>query len=110
MIQKLLDSWKVITIIIAMLSTGAWFSVTNATQDDIIKVEKTIQLVGLRLDQKIQNDQTYNLQERVWKLEDRHSCIDLAGCKFQMSPTQYNEYRILRTRLKCLQAGKGGCS
>lgn len=35
-------------------------------------VNKSIQKLSIRLDQKIQDDRLNNIQERIWKLEDRY--------------------------------------
>ena len=71
---------------------------------------KDLQLLAMRVEQKIVNDQIYNLQERLYNYEDRHGCVDLQGCKDMMSPEQFKIYRLWRDQLKCLRDGRDDCA
>jgi peptidoglycan hydrolase CwlO-like protein len=48
-----------------------------------------VQLLAERLDQKILQDRLYNIQERIWKLQDRYETIE------KMPTSVKEEYRNL---------------
>jgi hypothetical protein len=50
-----------------------------ATADDIKRVMKSVDLIGERLDHKIQEDRLYALQKRMWTLEDRYGGATVPG-------------------------------
>jgi len=52
-------------------------------------------LVELRLEQKILSDKADNLQDRIWKLEDRYR-----GDISKMPITVKEEYRLLKIKLQ----------
>lgn len=58
-----------------------------------------LQLVSMRLDQKIISDQIDQIQRRLWQLEDRHKGTDYRGW-----PTDdRNEYRRLKEQAERLK-------
>jgi len=92
--KKLLEYWKIsATLFVALTGLITWFTVTNATMDDV-------QLVAMRLDQKIIADHKTELQQTIWKLEDRHGCIDVEGCRLQMDTSTFEYYRGLKQKLQ----------
>jgi hypothetical protein len=50
-----------------------------------------LELVALRLEQKIQQDRCDYMQRRIWRLEDRYS-----GCVDKMPPSVREEFRKLK--------------
>lgn len=66
---------------------GRW---AKAKEVEIIYEE--LQHTQTRLEQKIQEDRSYNIQERIWKLEDRYG-FDIE----QMPPEIRDQYRRLKS-------------
>jgi hypothetical protein len=60
-----------IAVIFALVGSVWGASQYLASQDDIRTVDKKIELVDARLEQKIINDRSNEIQERIWKIEDR---------------------------------------
>ena len=53
-------------------------------------VNKSIQALSIRLEQKIQDDRLSNIQQRIWNLEDRYGTD-----KTKMTPAVCDTYRRL---------------
>lgn len=67
-----------------------------ATAEDISNIRKDVELLGERLENKIQEDRIHALQERIWKLEDRYG-----GVMVPQAPQAVKEhYRELRYALE----------
>jgi hypothetical protein len=60
-----------------------------------------LELVQLRLDQKIVADQMYDTQKQVWALEDRNRAY--ADCRQWPDERDREQYRVLKMRLDELQ-------
>ena len=86
---------KTIVAVIAVLITlaGAFAGVNS-----YFAKASDLQLVALRLDQKILNDRYKAVQERIWNLEDRYGEL----CK-TAPPEVKSEYRKLQLELKELE-------
>ena len=58
-----------------------------------------LQLVEMRLDQKIVSDQIFQLQERIWQLEDRNYGL----CSTWTNKEDKNTYRKLQEKIEMLK-------
>lgn len=85
--KNITDNWKIIAIAVTSLTTivGASIGLDNrwAKAEEVKHLE-------LRLDQKIIMDKIGNMQERIWKFDDRFLSID------KMPPSVKEEYRQLQ--------------
>ena len=71
-----------------------------ATAEDISHIRSDIELLGDRLENKIQEDRIHALQERIWKLEDRYG-----GVMIPKAPAAVKEhYRELRYQIELAKA------
>lgn len=88
MIQRLKDNLQVILVIGAVIgmtvSSMAYFAKAN-----------DLQLVEQRLDQKIQADQVYYMQRRLWQLYDYYKT---QNCEAMPQPGK-DECRAIKTEL-----------
>lgn len=64
--------------------------------DSRYALARDLQLVEVRLEQKINSDQINNLQRRIWSIEDRYSDV-------QMPETVAEELRELKLQLEQLK-------
>ena len=69
-------------------------------QDNRYALSQTVKMLEQRLDQKIDSDQLYETQKRIWQLEDRH-CDKNLNCT--MSPSVKEEYRVLKEKKHLLE-------
>ena len=69
---------------------------------DWVAKDADLQLVEYRLDQKIQNDQIYDIQQQIWQLEDRYTNTDPVTWPVY----DRDRYRNLQLRLDTLKGGK----
>ena len=58
-----------------------------------------LQMVEMRLDQKIVGDQVFQLQERIWQLEDRN----YGPCSSWVNSEDKNTYRKLQEKIEMLK-------
>ena len=86
---------KLSLILSIIISSTVLFGVGWTIDNHYAKANK-VQLVELRLDQKITQDKMDWLQNRIWKLEDRYH-------NKPMPPSVKEECRRLRQELKRLQ-------
>lgn len=63
---------------------------------------KDLELVQLRLDQKIVNDQLFDAQRQVWVLEERNAAYG-SDCSRWPDKRDREQYRQLKVRLDELQ-------
>lgn len=71
-----------------------------ATAGDISNIRTDIELLGERLENKIQEDRLHAIQERIWKLEDRYG-----GVMVPQAPASVMEYyRELRYQLELIKS------
>lgn len=66
---------------------GAVFGASYFLEDRYASA-KDLDLIAMRLEQKIQQDRSSALQQRIWKLEDRY--------EGEMPVEVYDEYRLLK--------------
>lgn len=59
-----------------------------------------LQLVEMRLENKIVGDQIYQLKQRAWQLEDRNGSTD---CSKWINQRDKNEYREIKMKIEELQ-------
>lgn len=85
---KLMKFKGTIAFIIIIITATVAFNATYATND-------RVDLLAMRLEQKIVNDDLNNIQERIWKLEDRYICYGQEECVESMPQTVWEEYREL---------------
>jgi hypothetical protein len=71
-----------------------------ATAQDIENVRADIELLGERLENKIQEDRIHAIQERIWKLEDRYGGVMVP----KAPPSVLEHYRELRYQLELAKA------
>ena len=50
---------------------------------------KDLQLLAMRVDQKINHDRAINLMDKIERYENRFICSDRDGCKVQMDEAQF---------------------
>ena len=94
--------------IAALLSLcfGAYFWVDTryAHANDMLKAMKSIELLGVRLDLKIIEDQLNGVQQRIWKIEDRYCADKSKPCdQTKMPQTVFEQYRELQCQKEKLQ-------
>lgn len=73
--------------ILTLITMGYKYDERLAKAED---VNKSIQKLSIRLEQKIQEDRLSNIQERIWALEDRYGTD-----KSKMPPDACDAYRRL---------------
>ena len=85
----------VLGVIIALITIATTVNKLDgrwAKSKEVEILNEEIQQTQTRLEQKIQEDRSYNIQERIWKLEDRY------GFDFeQMPPEIIDQYRRLKS-------------
>ena len=99
MIDKIKQNLSISHLVAASVSfvltlvtiTGALFAI-----DDRWAKASEVKMIELRLDQKIYSDRLYDIQKRMWKLEDRY------GDEKSMPPEVKEEYRKLKQEYKVL--------
>lgn len=90
----MLKDWVSMGVGLCALGGFAWGAVHHfATAADL-------QMVELRLDQKIVGDKVFQIQQRVWQLEDRNGGRPCAEWKSQ---ADRDEYRKLQSELQELK-------
>ena len=96
-----MNNWKTGLAIVATL-----FALTGgiAAALDYFARDSDLQLVADRLDQKIRNDQVYDIQQQLWQLEDRNPGVPV--CDWPAH--ERDRYRKLKLRLEQLQQGGDG--
>ena len=85
-----------LTIISIVFGVYFWQEKTYAKND-------RVELIAMRLEQKIVNDELSGIQERIWKLEDRFECVGEQECLKVMPQTEREEYRNLLEKKKKLE-------
>lgn len=82
-------------VITSVYSGMTWVDDRYANKDDV-------QLIELRLEQKIQQDRVQQIQQRLWQIEDRYRD------KLQRPENQdaYSEYRKLKDELEVLRSSQ----
>ena len=68
---------------------------------DYFAKEVDLKLVEYRLDQKIRDDQAYNIQQQIWQLEDRYLRYPVE----EWPQPDRDRYRKLKHRLEVLKKG-----
>ena len=94
MFKRLIDHYKLIAVLVTSIATilsSAFFIDARYAQS------AEVQLVEQRLDQKIIQDRADNLQQRIWKFEDRF------GSESKMKQEIKDEYRQLKEDLQKLE-------
>ena len=81
------------TIVGVVVGAQGYLNTNYALAENLQKAEQNIQKVEKRLDQKILKDRFNSIQERLWKIEDRHE-------KKQMSDETKEGYRQLQQEKK----------
>jgi len=66
---------------------------------DYFAKEGDLQLVEYRLNEKIRNDQIYDIRVQLWQLEDRHKGV----AEHEWPPEDLDRHRNLRHKLEKLQ-------
>lgn len=61
------------------------------------KIEGQVTLIGMRLEQKIQGDRLQQLDDRIWKYEQRYGAL-LKSDKLQDQPIVEEYHRLLHER------------
>ncbi len=86
---------------IAMVMAGA-FGI-----DRLYARNSRVDLIALRLEQKIINDDFNNIQERIWVLEDKFSCYGYEDCMeaIKDNATAKEDYRELFEQREKLKNG-----
>lgn len=87
MFKKVSLSLGIIIGIITLLAMGYKYDGRLAKAED---VNKSIQSISIRLEQKIQSDRLSNIQQRIWQYEDRYG----TDCS-KMPNNVRSEYRNL---------------
>ena len=88
----LVTNWRLILLFVtAIVLTTLGFEARYAKSAYVVQVEQ-------RLDQKITQDRVDNIQNRIWKLEDRYGleCVDCP-------PVVKDEYRELQKEKEQLE-------
>jgi len=62
--------------------------------------QRDVELVAMRLEQKIVSDKLYDLQNQIFKLESTHNCSGLLDCQSKMSPIMLEQYRWILIELE----------
>lgn len=94
MLKRMIEHYKLVALLFASLTTilsSAFFIDARYAQS------ADVQLIEQRLDEKIVQDRADNLQERIWKLEDRF------GSEKNMKQEVKEVYRQLKEDLKKLE-------
>ncbi len=80
---------------------GAYFFIDNkyACSEDVRKIEK-------RLDYKIASDQLQSVQERIWKIDDRHPDKKMDATTKEEIRTLELKQKELNEKMKTLEGGK----
>lgn len=78
---------KIISVLGALIVFGTLFGASYFLEDRYASA-KDLDLIAMRLEQKIQQDRSSSLQQRIWKLEDRY--------EGEMPSEIYEEYRIMK--------------
>ena len=98
MIDKLLKSWKVIGVIVGIITLTVAFNATYAKNG-------RVDLIAMRLDLKIKQDKANAIQERIWNLESYHGCYSIKECSVVMTKDLFDQYRRLKKELKDMEDG-----
>ena len=94
MLNKIINHYKLVALLITSIATilsSAFFIDARYAQS------AEVQLIEQRLDQKIIQDRADNLQQRIWKLEDRF------GSESKMKQEIKDEYRQLKEDVQKLK-------
>jgi len=86
-----LKDWLQTSIAVCVLAGFAWGAVTYFAK------AADLEMVELRLDQKLVFDSIMNYQQRMWQLEDRNGN---KPCHEWSSPQDKEEYRRLQVQLE----------
>ena len=67
-----------------------------------------LNLVASRLEQKITSDNMMQIQERIWKLEDRYRDKEtMRVCENKMPTETFEQYRRMKKQLEALEKKLG---
>ena len=83
-----------IATVVSIVTIGAFFY----TIDDRWAKANDLKYIELRLDQKILSDRLYEIQKRIWELEDRYGAYD------DMPDVVKEEYRKLKQEYELTKA------
>ena len=86
--------WVLLAVAVTVLMGSAVAAVEYFAKD------AELALVAGRLDQKIQSDQMWQVQQRLWQLEDRNQARD---CNDYRNEPDKCECRMLKLRLEILK-------
>lgn len=89
---------KIIAIIIALGTLIGGAIAYDAKKAD----QSEVDLLSERLEQKIVIDRIYNLQRRIWDLEDRYDGVGIPNAPIEVK----KEYRELKQELEILKTKK----
>lgn len=100
-------TWQKATAIIGALAiiatvVGATVKIDTryAKSTQIVTMSKAVTFVGIRLDQKIVQDRINDLQDRIWKIEDRYRGKPMPQDAFEAIRQYKKEIRDLERKLK----------
>jgi hypothetical protein len=116
--KKLHIIWKAALTAIALLTAGGTFVTIYATNEYVDKeiqlteaeiqeledaINKQIDLLAMRLDQKIVKDKKDDIVDEIWDFESYYRCTDEESCQRVMNERDMKRYKKLLLDLKELE-------
>jgi hypothetical protein len=87
-----------IAVVVGLIIAVNTYEAKFATAEDIQAIRADIQLIGKRLENKINTDRVHTLQARIWTLEDRYGGPGVPNA----SLAEKEHYRELKSDLQLL--------
>lgn len=88
LLSRLKDFKEVIVIVIFFITTAFAF-------DALYARDTKVEMIAMRLEQKIQADRMNDIQGMIWKLQDRYKCVTEVECLRVMDSESKDLYRKL---------------
>ena len=99
MLNKMKEFKEIIAVIIFFITSAFAF-------DAIYAKDSKVELLAMRLEQKITQDRQNDVQNMIWKLMDRYNCHSEQECFTVMNDYDKDMYRKLLKEYKELEDAK----